>query len=151
MPWRVYLISWIMNRRPLSERFPAMDVWLYPPVLRRQWRHRRFLMNAMHASGGYPWTVVRVEDRKRYVAALDSASIVQEITPFAEFLAQRIRWSVGMLGNSTVNASISRATAIFRDGVIKHRSMRVARRQDLGSRLTSVGSGDPSGKCRTCT
>ncbi len=54
-------------------------------------RMARFLMNAMLASGGYPWTVVRVEDRKPYLAALDSASIDQNITPFADFLAQRIR------------------------------------------------------------
>lgn len=32
-------------------------------------------MNAMLASGGYPWTVVRVEDRAAYLAALDRASI----------------------------------------------------------------------------
>jgi len=54
----------------------------------------RFLMNTMFASGGYPWTVVRVEDRKEYLAALDSASIDQQTTPFAEFISQRIRWSV---------------------------------------------------------
>jgi Fic/DOC family len=57
-------------------------------------RMARFLMNAMLASGGYPWTVVRVEDRKAYLAALDSASIDQRIAPFAEFLARRIQWSV---------------------------------------------------------
>jgi Fic/DOC family protein len=57
-------------------------------------RMARFLMNTMLASGGYPWTVVRVEDRKQYLAALDSASIDQQIGPFAEFLAQRIQWSV---------------------------------------------------------
>ena len=28
-------------------------------------RMARFLMNAMLASGGYPWTVIRVEDRDR--------------------------------------------------------------------------------------
>jgi hypothetical protein len=54
----------------------------------------RFLMNAMLASGGYPWTVVRVEDRKTYLTALDSASIDQDIRPFAALLAQRIQWSV---------------------------------------------------------
>ena len=34
-------------------------------------RMARFLMNAMLASGGYPWTVIRVEDRNAYLAALD--------------------------------------------------------------------------------
>ncbi len=57
-------------------------------------RMARFLMNTLLASGGYPWTVVRVEDRKQYLTALDSASIDQQIGPFADFLAQRIQWSV---------------------------------------------------------
>jgi hypothetical protein len=57
-------------------------------------RMARFLMNAMLASGGYPWTVVRVEDRQQYLAALDRASIDQQIAHFADFLAQRIQWSV---------------------------------------------------------
>ena len=54
----------------------------------------RFLMNAMLASGGYPWTVIRVEDRNAYLAALDSASIDMDIKPFSAFVAQRVRWSL---------------------------------------------------------
>jgi fido (protein-threonine AMPylation protein) len=57
-------------------------------------RMARFLMNAMLASGGYPWTVVRVEDRSAYLVALDHASIDGDIAPFAAFLAERIRWSL---------------------------------------------------------
>jgi hypothetical protein len=53
----------------------------------------RFLMNAMLASGGYLWTVIRVEDRPPYLAALDRASIDMEIVPFADFVAQQMRWS----------------------------------------------------------
>ena len=56
-------------------------------------RIARFLMNAMLASGGYPWTVIRVSDRESYLAALDSASIDQEIGPFARFVADRVRCS----------------------------------------------------------
>ena len=56
-------------------------------------RMARFLMNAMLASGGYPWTVVRVEDRDAYLSALDSASIDLNITPFAKFIAERVQWS----------------------------------------------------------
>ncbi len=47
----------------------------------------RFLMNAMMASGGYPWTVVPLERRDEYMAALESASVGQDIRPFAQFLA----------------------------------------------------------------
>ncbi len=56
-------------------------------------RMARFLMNAMLASGGYPWTVIRVEDRTAYLTALDRASIDHEIGPLAEFIAERVRWS----------------------------------------------------------
>lgn len=57
-------------------------------------RMARFLMNAMLASGGYPWTVIRVEDRDKYMAALEQASINQDIIPFAEFIAERVAWSM---------------------------------------------------------
>ena len=54
-------------------------------------RMGRFLMNLMMASGGYPWTVIPVEQRNSYMAALESASVDQNIKPFAEFLATLIR------------------------------------------------------------
>ncbi len=47
----------------------------------------RFLMNAMLASGGYPWTVIRIEQQSDYMAALEAASSLGEIKPFAEFIA----------------------------------------------------------------
>jgi fido (protein-threonine AMPylation protein) len=63
------------------------------PYMDGNGRMARFLMNAMLASGGYPWTVVRVEDRAHYLRALDSASINLDIGPFATFLAERVAWS----------------------------------------------------------
>ncbi|MEX2260416.1 MAG: Fic family protein [Bryobacteraceae bacterium] len=57
-------------------------------------RMARFLMNALLASGGYPWTVIRVEDRMSYLTALDSASVDADIVPFATFIAERVRWSM---------------------------------------------------------
>lgn len=57
-------------------------------------RMARFVMNAMLASGGYPWTVIRVEDRAPYLAALESASTGMDIRPFARFVAQRVQWSL---------------------------------------------------------
>ena len=53
-------------------------------------RLARFLMNLMLCSGGYPWTVIRVEHRAEYMAALDAASSGQRIGPFARFLAERV-------------------------------------------------------------
>jgi hypothetical protein len=61
-------------------------------------RLTRFLMNAMLASGGYPWTVIRVEDRTAYLTALDRASIDLDIGPFAAFIAQRVQWSLEQAG-----------------------------------------------------
>lgn len=57
-------------------------------------RMARFLMNAMLASGGYPWTVIRVEDRARYMKALEAASVENDVEPFADFVAERVQWSM---------------------------------------------------------
>lgn len=54
-------------------------------------RTGRFLMNVMMASAGYPWTVIPVQSRARYMAALEAASVDQDIKPFAAFLADQIR------------------------------------------------------------
>jgi len=53
-------------------------------------RMGRFLLNVMLASGGYPWTVIPVETRKVYMAALEKASVEQNIEPFAKFLAHLV-------------------------------------------------------------
>jgi hypothetical protein len=53
-------------------------------------RMARFVMNAMLASGGYPWTVIKVEDRDPYLSALDKASIDMDIRPFSVFIAKRV-------------------------------------------------------------
>ena len=57
-------------------------------------RMARFMMNAMLASGGYRWTVIRVEDREKYLKALESASAEGDIKPFASFIAERVQWSM---------------------------------------------------------
>lgn len=53
-------------------------------------RAGRFLLNALLASGGYPWTIVRMEDRGEYLAALNAASIRGNIGPFADLMARRV-------------------------------------------------------------
>ena len=84
-----------------SEAEPAVRAvlghWLFGyihPYMDGNGRMARFLMNAMLASGGYPWTIVPVEDRTRYLGALDNASIDLNIEPFAAFLAERVAWSI---------------------------------------------------------
>ena len=51
----------------------------------------RFLMNAMMASGGYPWTVIRLKQRAQYMAALEAASVGGDIKPLAKFIAKEMR------------------------------------------------------------
>lgn len=58
-------------------------------------RSARFAMNLMLASGGYPWTVIRVDDRDGYLAALDAASVDGRVGPFARFVAERVKWAMG--------------------------------------------------------
>jgi hypothetical protein len=57
------------------------------PYMDGNGRMGRFLMNLMLASGGYPWTVIPVGDRKIYMEALEKASVGEDIVPFAGFLA----------------------------------------------------------------
>jgi hypothetical protein len=61
------------------------------PYMDGNGRMGRFLMNLMLASGGYPWTVIPVEDRKIYMEALEKASVGENIIPFADFLAGLVK------------------------------------------------------------
>ncbi len=56
-------------------------------------------MNLLLAAGGYPWTVIPVEKRDTYMAALEEASVRQNIEPFCDFLASLVE--DGLKGNPT--------------------------------------------------
>jgi len=60
------------------------------PYIDGNGRMGRFLMNLMMAAGGYPWTVVPLPERKAYMAALEKASIGQDIERFGDFLASLV-------------------------------------------------------------
>jgi Fic family protein len=60
------------------------------PYMDGNGRIGRFLMNVMIAAGGYPWTVIPVPRRDAYMAALETASVAEDIRPFAEFLANLV-------------------------------------------------------------
>jgi hypothetical protein len=66
------------------------------PYMDGNGRMARFLMNVMLASGGYPWTVIPVEERITYMDALENASVKANIAPFAQFMAYLV--SEGMKG-----------------------------------------------------
>jgi len=61
-------------------------VYLHP-YMDGNGRIGRFLMNVMLASGGYPWTVIPMVYRNRYMDALEKASVEQEIKEFTDFLS----------------------------------------------------------------
>jgi hypothetical protein len=60
------------------------------PYMDGNGRMGRFLMNAMLASGGYPWTVIPVGQRDQYMQALESASVHGNIEPFSIFLGHLV-------------------------------------------------------------
>ena len=67
--------------------------WLFGfvhPYMDGNGRIARFTMNVMLASGGYPWTIIYVEDRDRYMAALEEASVNGDIQPFLDFIVDSV-------------------------------------------------------------
>jgi hypothetical protein len=64
------------------------------PYMDGNGRIGRFLMNVMLSSGGYPWTVIPVEERDTYMNALEQASVDQNIEPFAKFIAYLVQASM---------------------------------------------------------
>jgi len=54
-------------------------------------RLARFLLNVMLASGGYPWTVVRMKRRRAYMSALEDASVRERIESLANFIAEEMQ------------------------------------------------------------
>jgi len=60
------------------------------PYMDGNGRMARFLMNLMMAAGGYPWIVVPLQERKAYMAALEKASVGEDIGPFADLLASLV-------------------------------------------------------------
>jgi Fic/DOC family len=61
------------------------------PYMDGNGRMGRFLMNLMMAAGGYPWTVIPVAERHSYMAALEKASVGEEIGSFADLIARLVK------------------------------------------------------------
>ena len=98
-PAREYLgdLMHVLSERLKEEEHAAVRavlghfIFVYiHPYMNGNGRIGRFLMNTMMASGGYPWTIVPVMHRSRYLAALEPASAEGNILPFTEFIAAEI-------------------------------------------------------------
>lgn len=91
-----------------SEKSPAVRavlghyIFVYiHPYMDGNGRIGRFLMNAMLASGGYPWTIIHVARRNEYMSSLEQASVQGDIIPFVTFLASEVQVSqTGLRKNS---------------------------------------------------
>src|SRR5215470_8810324 len=85
----------LLEKEPEPSVRAVVGHWLFGyihPYFDGNGRMARFLMNVMLASGGYPWTVIRIIDRKSYLSALDRASIDMDIHPFTTFIVRRVEW-----------------------------------------------------------
>ena len=54
-------------------------------------RSARFLMNFLLILGGYPWAIVQLKERVKYLSSLESASVGGNIKPFSEFIKSSIK------------------------------------------------------------
>lgn len=61
------------------------------PYMDGNGRLARFIFNSMLVTGGYDWTIVPLEQRKPYMAALEQASSYGNVLPLAKFFADLLR------------------------------------------------------------
>ena len=64
-------------------------------------RVARFVMNTLLAAGGYPWTIIQVDDRDEYLATLETASVASNVRPFARFVAKQMERTGALVARST--------------------------------------------------
>lgn len=58
-------------------------------------RTARFLMNALLVTAGYHWTIIRLETRADYMAALEQLSVHQNAEPFVALIIEAMRYDWG--------------------------------------------------------
>ncbi len=63
------------------------------PFMDGNGRTARFSMNVMLAEGRYPWTIIPVDMRDKYMLTLEKASVDKDIKPFAQFISERVKSS----------------------------------------------------------
>jgi Fic family protein len=101
----------LIEREPVPAVQAVLGHWLFGyvhPFPDGNGRIARFLMNALLVAGGHGWTVIRVEDRAAYLAALDSASVDGDVRPFARFVARQMAGSTSSPNKSPARRARSR-------------------------------------------
>jgi hypothetical protein len=61
------------------------------PYMDGNGRIARFLMNAMFASGGYPWTIIHVKNREEYFKALEAAHVEDSCSQLTSFILKELK------------------------------------------------------------
>ena len=87
----------LLGKEPEPSVRAVLGHWLFGyihPYADGNGRMARFLMNAMLASGGYPWTVTPVDRRADYLSTLEQASVHGDVEPFARFVASQVERSL---------------------------------------------------------
>ena len=69
-------------------------------------RLARFLMNVILASGGCSWITIRIEDRRSYMAALETASVDRNILPFAELIRKYVQKNSAKISDSDTSKAL---------------------------------------------
>jgi Fic family protein len=86
----------LIEREPSPAVRAVLGHWLFGyvhPFPDGNGRIARFIMNALLAGGGYPWTVIRVDDRAEYLAALETASVSADVRPFVRFVVKQMKYT----------------------------------------------------------
>jgi Fic family protein len=97
----VIIVFYLLQEEPEASVRAVLGHFIFVfihPYMDGNGRMGRFLMNAMLASGGYPWTLIPVESRDEYMESLEKASVEQNIEPFATFLGRLVH--EGMRGRA---------------------------------------------------
>ena len=56
--------------------------------------------------GGYPWAVIRFDQRRRYMQALDAASFGGDIPPFAKLISEHLSNKLRTAGNGDPKSNV---------------------------------------------
>jgi hypothetical protein len=79
------------ERNPIARAVLGHFIFEYiHPYMEGNGRTGRLIMNVLWIAAGYPWTIVRLESRQRYLQSIERASVEVDIVDFAKLLAQEM-------------------------------------------------------------